>query len=243
MRGSQQFSVEVVERLREAAAPVRASAERSFDDLEDPRLPGQWRVLDAEVDDLLAVFSHLTPRPGNRLLSYVFRDFWGSAGRPIAATAEARFPTAADVAADESVLDHVDGGRWGFMEAIRGDGTPRGFLEASIFARECEELGAFWHGLDWSDATVLGGDLADGLVGGEVRYVANEWVWVVDPPSSFDPTVVPIGDGPAAVRFFTHEPIARQTLYLNVDMYVGGKDLTSARFRAPVACGPSSFIY
>lgn len=39
-------------------------------------------------------------------------------------------------------------------DAIDGDGSLRSYIQASILRRELEELGAWWHGLEWSTHTL-----------------------------------------------------------------------------------------
>jgi hypothetical protein len=63
-----------------------------------------------------------------------------------------------------------------FMEAIEGDGSPRSYLSASIFARECSELGADWHGRGWSDVQII---YEDPLKSGKTD--ADRWKWLGTP--------------------------------------------------------------
>ena len=236
----EEFSSQDVDALRRAAQPIR-TAIVDADEFEEPRKQGRWRQLRGEAEDLLALFPALSLRPGYELRAYAYRDFWGGHSALLAGKQGAQFPEPDDAEAPRE--GNTDRGLSdSFMEAISADGSPRGYLEASIFAREAAELGAFWHGLSWGNETVLGGDPWSRLPRREPLAPLDQWAWILDRPSSFEPSASQHGQRSWVVRFFSHDPVGLEMLHANVDLYPGGDDLHCARYRAPMAIGPAGVI-
>ena len=67
-------------------------------------------------------------------------------------------------------------------KAIRGDGTPQSFLQASIFAREASEVGAMWHGRSWSIGRIQFSDPNSARNG-----FGRNWTWDKPKPKIWVP--------------------------------------------------------
>ena len=131
------------------------------------------------------------------------------------------------------------------MEAIEGDGTLHSYLSASIFAREIAEFGADWHGIIWSEHTILVGDpwtyphnWSDEC---EPSKNTKEWKWLESPPSEWRPSVVSNGEV-ITVNFYTYSPLSQETIYRYTDLY----KIDSYKFEWNVkiiAEGPASLVF
>jgi hypothetical protein len=109
------------------------------------------------------------------------------------------------------------------MEAIEGDGAPRSYLEASIFARKAAEFRAHWHGVVWSAHTVLGGDPwirpHDWAEHDEEEpSPEQDWHWLCCKPSEWEPSVVYKGQV-IIVKFYTYSRLVKETIYCYSDTY------------------------
>jgi len=106
------------------------------------------------------------------------------------------------------------------MEAIEGNGTPRSFLEASIFAREAAEFLPVWHGVVWSDHTILGDDSRKGIHDADDDYekLSAEWDWLCDKPSNWNPVVV-CKQGIVTVEFYSYPVLVEEAIYRHRDTY------------------------
>lgn len=109
------------------------------------------------------------------------------------------------------------------MEAIEGDGTVLSYLQASIFAREAAEFGAYWHGDVWSTHTILGGD--PWTFPHNWRYESEKrpssegnWHWLSPKPSEWRPSVIFRGRT-IRVRFYTYTGLVQEAIYCYSDTY------------------------
>ncbi len=138
-------------------------------------------------------------------------------------------------------LDH-------FMDAFRGDGSARAYLEASIVCRELMEFGAVWHGCDWVTHAVLDADpfvagaLADTLAPGDgPASDESEWTWRRR-PEEWRPSVTLHEGGGAEVRFISHSGLGREILYAHRDTFAPGC-LRPESERAIIATGPAGYVF
>lgn len=138
---------------------LRGRAQRAAA-MPEPVVEG-WSKCTADPMRLLAAFKSLRVREGYVLRAYQY--FTGGNGNSVVC--------ALPVAADFPEPDNCRGERADLfdpprpllalermMQGIDGDGTPRSYLSASIFLRELTELGALWHGCDWSTRSIVGTD-------------------------------------------------------------------------------------
>jgi len=236
----EEFLLNDVDDLRDAAQSIHRLVVDPKE-FEDARKPGRWREFRSEPEQLFAAFPSLTLRLGYELRAFVYRDFWGGHGRVLARHNGAEFPDPEDA---EVEAERDASQAEGFMESIAGDGSARSYLEASVFAREAEALGSFWHGLSWRSQTVLGGvDPWSPSSSDQALSAEDQWAWVLDRPETFNPTVTHLlGGGSTVVRFFSHDPLGMERIYANVDLYAGSESLSPTNHRAPMAIGPGGFI-
>jgi hypothetical protein len=115
-----------------------------------------WIVDTATGAKVVSLFPRLSVRPGLRLVTVAARAGIGGNGWTFAIPKgfEVPFPDDLERAAafppepPRGAFAHV-------MDAIDGDGSLRSYIQAAILRRELEELGAWWHGLEWSTHTLL----------------------------------------------------------------------------------------
>jgi len=88
---------------------------------------------------------------------------------------------------------------------VEMDGSPESYIQKSIFVREIEEFGAFWHGLSWSLHDIIDSKPED-----------VEWHEDVD---DFSPKVV-MGEK-VKVEFFTLSEFLGRAVYRHEDVYEG----------------------
>ena len=96
-----------------------------------------------------------------------------------------------------------------FMEAIRGDGSPLSYLQASIFEREVNELGAFWHGISWGTHRIFYKDPS---------YEGLKFQWEEPKPSEWEPMVFMDKDI-CTVKFYSYSKLHVEAVYCHIDTY------------------------
>lgn len=110
-----------------------------------------------------------------------------------------------------------------FMGAVALDGTPRSYMQASIFGRELEELAAQWHGLEWGTHVLLENSRADGDLpipadGRSTELPGGPWEWAQVPKPDWQPRVTVDGDD-AAVTFYTCSEMGEIRVVEHTDRY------------------------
>ena len=147
------FSVDDVKTLRE-----RARVSIQF----PAHLEDGWSRSPVDPMKLLKTFDSLDIRDGFVLRGYVFRDGANGNGIVWAMPANSEFPFPEDCEelndrflSPPKPTEAIDD----FMAVINGDGSPWSYVSASIFAREAHEYGALWHGCDWTDHEIIGGEI------------------------------------------------------------------------------------
>ena len=219
----QQFPIRPIERLRNRAAKI---GDRFADH------PAGWSVDRSAARDLLKLFSRLRPRDGWSLLTAAHTD--GANGRGWTWA----FPPGIAIATPE--LDDLeweprppDGAAGHYMEAVTGDGSLRSFMQASIFSREVEELGALWHGIDWGTHVLIDSPLDDDR--------REEWTWERARPSDWHPTAAREGDD-VLVRFYTRSDLGQARLVEHLDRYAAST-LVATHSEMTLATGRGGYVF
>lgn len=140
-------------RLRRAAGQARTTVEPA------PRReePGSWSVSECDRNALLGVFEALLLKEGFALYAYEFRSGRKGNGIIWAVPADAPALTPEDCPGLEEASPGPPKppGAIPLMQAVEGGGSPWSYLSGSILSREVAEFGARWHGMVWTDQTIL----------------------------------------------------------------------------------------
>ena len=166
-----------------------------------------WSLSKADPGQVLACFSELKLKPGIKLWAYQFKENDSGNGFVIA------LPAGSDP------LDYLPTPEAPLpvspvqlMSVLEGDATPQSYFQASLFLRECKELGALGHGINWLDHHLLTNDCWDNTKGPHVGYnfeplVVNlhDWNWLCDMPQQFVPRLETRGpDSGPRLTFYTY---------------------------------------
>lgn len=213
-----------------------------------------WSVDRRSAGLLVRAFSRLRLRPDLRLVTYARRDGIGGTGWTFAVPAHAETPPVEEVAAPGRFEPRSPpGARPHFMEAVVGDGSLRSFAQASVLGREISELGAWWHGLDWSTHMLIGPS-ADGrkpAVFGRSLYsvpasgivVDEEWSWPDGPPKDWRPRAERTGNR-VTVTFWSYSELGRSAVYEHRDVYGTAASLVPDSVgRRVVGEGSGGFVF
>lgn len=222
------FSIARVNRLRRAAERARMLpvAERPG----GMGRPDGWFVSAWDANRLLRVFDTLRLKAGFALHAYVLGA--GDNGNGVIWAV----PTDAPVVAveecprlDEWLAPPRPPAAVPFMQAIEGDGSPWSYLSASILRREAEEFGAEWHGVNWSDHTIIsrpppqadGQDISD-----EARELtgeppAGDWQWNGEAPRTWKPLYTDRG-ATREVVLHSYSALVQEAIYQATDTYSAG---------------------
>lgn len=226
MRAAEQrFSIDPIAR-------TRRQVERFHERFTDQ--PPGWNIDRDAAIGLLALFSRLELRAQCSLCTVAHNDGANGSGWTWALPSDSIVPPEGP-AFDERSWRPVppQGAHSHFMEAIDGDGSLRSYLQASIYAREVEELGARWHGVEWGTHSLV--DEA------AIELELDMWDWEAAPPAHWEPTARRDGDA-VTVRFFTRSDLGQSRLIEHVDHY-GANTLTPESERITMATGPGGFVF
>jgi hypothetical protein len=229
----------VAGRLRSAARRVAGDAER---DLLDRRLGAGWHRAPYTPGRLLAVFSRLALRAGFRLAAYQFLEGGNGNGFAVVVPADRALPEPPPgltlwsfrAGRVEALPDWV---RPDVLRFVEGDGTLRSYFEASLFARELDELGALWHGASWSTHTLI---TSRHQLDRRSLRLQEPWRWVDTEPEEWRPTVTRSAGG-VRVRFYSHTALGQEVLLEHRDTFRRGYEYT-ADDRA-IARGGGGFVF
>ena len=133
----------------------------------------------------------------------------------------------------ESQYQKPDNALDNLMEAINGDETPLSYLSASIFYREVNELGAFWHGISWGSHHYIDQE-------NDIKHL-NDLTWIETKPKDFRPVVYE-NDENFIVTFYTFTGLLREAIYQHQDIYEKGSYLLDTNTKT-VAEGSGGYIY
>ena len=210
--------------------------------------PDGFSVSTADLEDIVAVFPALQPRPGFVLRGY--EDRWDSNGVgfvrafPLGQPAPlpgAVLPASARQQVSRAGLENSP------MHAITGDGSAWSYLCASILAREFEEFGARWHGQSWVTHTLLTRDPWNAFPQIEdrnfyaLRTDRDQWEWDQEELTDWRPRVQ-VSRGMIEVIFYTYSPLEQERIYRHEDTYQRG-DYCAKTERTEIARGPQRMVF
>lgn len=244
------FSVARIEGLRRRAAkaarpdlatlaelPIELRRQAPTDLDPDAFGPQGWSKSRIDPMSALRMFKSLRMRDGYVLRAYQYRAGDNGNGFVWAMPTAAPFPEPdectqrlggfLDPPKPDHALDDL-------MEAIDGDATAWSYMSASILARELGELGAMWHGCDWSTHDLVAGDP-------RAKWKALDWEWQRRAPTHWQPRVVQSASR-TTVTFHTVSGVARWTIYRHVDTYPG-RGYTFTTKCTVLATGPGGYIF
>lgn len=222
---------------------------------DEREIPQGWSKAAPDPMALLAGCPHLRIRPGLVLRAYQYHS--GGNGNAIvwAMPADAPFPEPGECEPQEQLFASAPrpaGALDGFMEAIAADDTEEGYVSASIFERDCAELGAMWHGCGWSTHTILFSDPLCEEKDEKLRFRTRRgwppemprtgWEWTAPRPRRWQPRFSRGKHGPT-VTFHTRSGLGRDTIYRHVDVYPSDGRLVSRGRVMTLAFGPGGFVF
>lgn len=208
-------------------------------------LPDGWHRSPVDPARILALFPTLGIRNDLRLIAYQFVQGGNGNGIVLAWPKERPVPElpsgpggncSHQNSLEAHLQFHLKAGGWQvenyvptvIMSAIEGDGSPRSYLEASIFGREIYEFGAIWHGGDWCTHRVSDRDpFTEGVAGGDCGsrefrlFPRDDWTVEKALPRDWSPTVTMTAKQ-ARVEFTTHSGLGREGLYRHRDIFARG---------------------
>lgn len=117
------------------------------------------------------------------------------------------------------------------MAVIEGSHTAWSYLCASLLARELAELGAVWHGCEWSTHDLYGG-----------THLKGEWTFTEHRPGSYNPSVA-ISEQGATVSFYTRTDLGQSRIIRHTDIYSPGSGYQFDSEELVVAYGPPGFVF
>ncbi len=213
-KGPVQFSKAVFRR-------TIGKTEVAFPKFED--IPEGWSKVAQDPMELLAGFSRLELKKGYVLRAYQFKEGCNGNGAVFAMGPDAPFPDPQECERSEHDLFETplpEGANPKFMRVINGDGTPKAFLQASIFAREAHALGAMWHGRNWSIHSIL---FEDPVITAEKEKRKGEWggpdwKWIEPRPKIWKPHYRFV-DGRAQIVFLSESGLGSNTISRHVDVF------------------------
>jgi len=115
-----------------------------------------WRRM-KEPGRLVKGFPHLSLNPAYVLRGFHRLDSAGGNGIVFAMRKGSRWPDWQSMRSKTAVVYFTQPPEAvpDLMQVIEGECTPETYLSASLFCRDIQELGAYWHGAGWSDHTLL----------------------------------------------------------------------------------------
>jgi hypothetical protein len=188
------FSAKRLQRIRDRVREI------SFFDVE-----GGWQKSPVSPMEVAKLFKRIRVKDGFELIAYVFRSSVGGNGI-VWAVPEGYFP---DVSECERLGDlmRTPKPRCAISphHVVEVDGSPGSYIQKSIFIREIEEFGAFWHGLSWSLHEII-----------DSKPKGFKWYEDVE---DLSPKVV-MGEK-VTVEFFTLSEFIGEAVYRHEDVYEG----------------------
>jgi len=212
-----------------SAKRIAQLRERVWKGIEFPEsVPQGWSKSPVDPARLLEGFEALRLRKGYAMRAYQFRERGNGAGYIWAMPADKPFPEPRHCEVKgRGVLEPPRPAHAldSYMMVIDGDRSPWSYLQSSIFQREARQLGAMWHGLDWStykilDASPVHPDVVKGYTKEELAYWRPEqWKMRVKEPPDWRISVTELRDT-VRVKFFTFGELINMSIYQHVDLYV-----------------------
>lgn len=211
-----------------------------------------WIVDTSTAAKVVLLFPRLSVRSGLSLVTVAVRAGIGGNGWTFAIPGGFEVPSAGDLERAAAFPPEPPRGALAqVMDAIVGDGSLRSYIQASILRRELEELGAWWHGLEWSTHALLDNGAApespDACSGGDDDWpplpAEPEWRWEAPPPDDWRPTVERAGPETVAVVFFTISALGSVRITRHVDVYESGSLRPRSAEQTTIAEGPVGFVF
>lgn len=231
---------------------ARRRAERLIGEF--PERDGWW--LDEKSAGLLVdQFARVRIRPGFRLVTYASRGGIGGTGWTFAIPVGTKAPAVEDlIAADRFEPATPAGALPHFMAAVVGDGSLRSYAQASILGREVSELGAWWHGLEWSTHSLVGpldDSTRPAVYDGSLyaveppgMFAEGEWRWTEVPPDDWRPRAERDSDDGVTVTFWTYSELGSLAVYEHQDVYgVDGSLVPVQIDRRELGSGPGGYVF
>jgi len=179
---------------------------------------------------VLGVFSPLRLRKGWRMITQQYSDGYNSSGFTWAVPVDGPRPDLFLTKwPDESTRPE---GAVATMAVVEGDGTPWSYVCASLLGRELAELGAEWHGCDWSAHELHGG--------AELR--GGEWTVVGPRPGSYAPSVS-LGEEGVTVTFWTYSGLGQERIVCHTDFFRAGGGYEFEATARVIAHGPGGYVF
>lgn len=214
------FSITKLNALRRRSSKARQITEEMC--------PEGWSKSPLDPAKLVALFTSLRVKPGFVLRAYQFRTGGNGNGVVWALPVEADFPDPDHCLRQSdrlleppkplAALDDV-------MDVIEGDGTPWSYLSASLLKRELDEFGAMWHGCNWDDYEILGGDpwtpRKKTYSTESPSTPADQWKWMEPMPQDWRPRVQ-MDERIVTVTFFTYTGLEQEQITRHTDTFKGG---------------------
>lgn len=109
------------------------------------------------------------------------------------------------------------------MAHITGDDTPLSYLEASLFSRALQELGAAWHGISWGVTHIINTtELIDGDNNASDSISTwSELTWIEPVPELMEPTVC-CSNTSCKVTWYTRTSLHEEKVVCTIDTYQRG---------------------
>ena len=206
------FSARKLQRIRKRAREI------SFFDVKEG-----WQKSPVSPMEIVRLFNKLRIKEGFELIAYVFRCDMGGNG-VVWAVPEGCFP---DVSECEKLDDALGAPKPHCAisphHVVEMDGSPESYIQKSIFVREIEEFGGYWHGLSWSLHDII-----------DSKPEGFEWHEDVD---DLSPKVV-MGEK-VKVEFFTLSEFLGRAVYRHEDVYEGEMFESSVRV---IASGEGGYV-
>lgn len=206
---------------RKAAEPIQINTDE------------KWSISHSDPTNLLSAFPSLRLRPGLTLIAYEY--YVGGDGNAVVYAYPDRtpIPEPAHCPPDRDHWLHPPRPEHAMdpMTAIKGDGRPISYLQASLLGRELAEFGARWHGCSWSTHELYGGEQLHG-----------DWEWLQPRPGTYNPSLT-ITDAAVTVIFYTRSDLGQQTIYRHTDTFTPGGSYVYTADTIGMAVGAPGFIF
>lgn len=202
---------------------VQQRAASAWQDQIPEKLPEGWSISPVDFGPFVAVFAPLRLKAGLVLRAYQFSMYRNAEALVFA------IPEDVPVSAPRHSAEEVDPpveALDDLMLAIEGDGSPRSYFLASLFAREIAEVGARGHGSIWISSHIQDGDpWRDGQSHADPSPDqprptgdGKDWEWFDSAPEQWSPTVE-VNDQGVTVTFYTYDALSTETLSRITDTY------------------------
>lgn len=232
------FPLPDVQQLRKRAVKAREITQPA---------PEGWSKSSINPMQVLEVFAPLRIKKGYILRAYQYREGNDSQGIVWAMPVNADFPDPEHCPRIENILlgpPKPHKVLEDFMEAIKGDGSPWSYFCASLLARELRELGAAFHGCNWTTHAILGTNpLMEPAKLNAMHSPSGgieQWTWLEPEPSEWQPHVV--GEGSSnTVNFLTFSGYRQEVIYRHADRFSRGTYQFTTESTL-VASGPKGYV-